>query len=364
MSTQLAVFENGEGDLPEPTRRLPHPDGAAALTRRQKAAIVVRLLIAEGATLPLQDMPEALQAELTSQMASMRFVDRATLREVIEEFATELDSIGLSFPDGIEGALALLNGAISPDMAARLRWQSGAVWTEDPWRQIAEISNDRLLKAVDRESPEIGAVILSKLTVAKAADILGRLPGPKARRLTLAISETAAISPEVVRRIGVALAAHLKAEPPRAFTATAVDRLGAILNISPAITREEVLSGLDEEDADLANEVRRAIFTFENIPERVDERDVPAIIRQIAQDTLAVAIAGATGRAQPAAEFILSRLPQRLADSIREAVEDRGKVTPAEAEQAQNEIVAAIRAAADAGEITMIVPDDRAGAAA
>lgn len=357
MSTQLAVFDGESDTLPPATRRLPHPDGAAALTRRQKAAIVVRLLIAEGATLPLQEMPEALQAELTGQMASMRFVDRATLREVIEEFASELDSIGLSFPDGIEGALALLNGAISPDIAARLRWQSGAVWTEDPWLQIAEIANDRLLKVVDRESPEIGAVILSKLSVAKAADILGRLPGPKARRLTLAISETANISPDVVRRIGVALAADLKAEPPRAFTATAVDRLGAILNISPALTRDEVLTGLDEEDADLANEVRRAIFTFENIPERVEERDVPAVVRMIAQDTLVLAIAGATERTRPAAEFLLSRLTQRLGDAIRESVEERGQVAPAEAEQAQNDIVATIRSAANAGEITLIGPE-------
>ena len=361
MSTQLAVFEGGESDLPEPTRRLPHPDGAVALTRRQKAAIVVRLLIAEGATLPLQDMPRALQAELTSQMASMRFVDRATLREVIEEFASELDSIGLSFPDGIEGALALLNGAISPDIAARLRWQSGAVWTEDPWVQIADISNDRLLKVVDRESPEIGAVILSKLTIAKAADILGRLPGPKARRLTLAISETANILPEVVRRIGVALAADLRAEPPREFTATAVKRLGAILNISPALTREEVLTGLDEEEPDLADKVRREIFTFENIPQRIEEKDVPAIVRTIAQDTLVLAIAGATGRALLAGDFILSRLTQRLADSIREEVKERGRVAPADAEQAQNDVVAAIRGAADAGEIKLIVPEDDAG---
>lgn len=361
MSTQLAVFDDEPGTLPLAGGRMPRPEGAAALSRRQKAAIVVRLLIAEGATLPLQDLPRALQAELTSQMASMRFVDRATLREVIEEFASELDSIGLSFPDGIEGALALLNGAISPDIAARLRWQSGAVWTEDPWVQIAEIVNDRLLKVVDRESPEIGAVILSKLSVAKAADILGRLPGPKARRLTLAISETANILPEVVRRIGVALAADLEAEPPRAFTATAVKRLGAILNISPALTRDEVLAGLDEEEPDLADKVRREIFTFDNIPQRVEEKDVPAIVRMIAQDTLVAAIAGATGPTLLVGDFILSRLTQRLGDSIREQVKERGRISPADAEKAQNEIVATIRGAADAGEIKLVIPEEDAG---
>lgn len=354
MATELAVSTDAQrGGAPGPLTG----SAPAALSRRQKAAIVVRLLIAEGATLPLQDMPEALQAELTSQMASMRFVDRVTLREVIEEFAAELDSIGLSFPDGIEGALALLDGAISPDMAARLRWQSGAVWTEDPWIKIAEIPNDKLLEAIERESPEIGAVLLSKLSVMRAAAILGQLPGPKARRLTLAISETASISPEVVRRIGVALAAELKATPPRAFTASAVQRLGDILNAATAITRDEVLSGLDEEDTDLASKVRRAIFTFENLHQRVNATDIPAVSRMVAQETLQRAIAGAGERERQAVEFMLSNMPQRLAQGIREGAADLGTVPAEESEAAQSEIVAAIRLAAETGEIKLVLPE-------
>jgi hypothetical protein len=70
-----------------------------ALSRKAKAAIVVRLLLDEGTEIPLEDLPEALQAQLTQQMGAMRTVDRRTLAVVIDEFAEELAQIGLSFPN-------------------------------------------------------------------------------------------------------------------------------------------------------------------------------------------------------------------------------------------------------------------------
>lgn len=328
---------------------------SAPLSRRQKAAIVVRLLLAEGATLPLSRLPEALQAELTTQMCQMRYIDRTTLRNVIEEFANELDQIGLAFPGGLEGALDLLEGAISPEMAARLRRQSGAIWADDPWETLAAIEADRLLPLMDRESPEIAAVILSKLKVAKAAELLGRLPGDRACRLTLAISETGSVAPDTVRRIGLSLAAELQAEPPRAFAGDAVARLGAILNDTPAVTRDDVLAGLDLDDADLARAVRRAIFTFVDIPDRVAPRDVPAITRGVDGDLMIGIVASIDDRTRPGVEFLLENMSKRLSETLREEASERAALTPAEAETAQNAVVAAIRAAVDAGEITLRV---------
>ncbi|SEN68644.1 flagellar motor switch protein FliG [Palleronia salina] len=339
-------------------RRIPGMIDPRTLTRRQKAAIVVRLLLAEGATLPLSELPEPLQAELTTQMTQMRFVDRATLRDVVEEFASELDSIGLSFPGGLEGALGILEGAISPEIAARLRKQSGAIWTDDPWETIAEFPPEKIMPLLQRESPEIGAVILSKLKVAKAADLLSKLPGALARRLTLAVSETADIAPSTVRRIGVALAAELKAEPPRAFPAAAVERLGAILNVSTSVTREEVLEGLDAEDAELGSQVRKAIFTFENIPDRVAARDVPVVVKGVDQDILILAIAGATEKTQATVDYLLANMSQRLADTMRDEAGELGKIAPAEVERAETAVVSAIREAVDAGEIKLIAEDE------
>ncbi len=328
------------------------------LSRRQKAAIIVRLLLAEGVKLPLADLPEALQGELAQQMATMRFVDRATLRAVVAEFVSEIEDVGLSFPAGLEGALSVLDGTISASTAARIRKARGVEFTGDPWATIAGLDPDLLMPVLENESTEVAAVLLSKLKVATAASLLGRLPGPRARRVAYAVSLTGTISPDMVARIGRALLAELEAQPPRAFADGPVERVGAILNFSPAATRDEVLTGLDEDDRGFAEEVRRAIFTFANIPARIDPRDVPKIARDTDQATLITALAGATGDLAPAAEFILGAMSKRMADQLRDEIETLGTVKPRDAEAAMNAVIATIRELEAAGEILLITEEE------
>ncbi len=319
---------------------------------------MVRLLLAEGATLPLDALPEPLQAELTTQMSQMRYVDRFTLQQVIEEFANELDSIGLVFPGGLEGALSILGGVISADMAARLRKQAGMVWFNDPWESLANFDTDQLLPLLQRQSPEVGAVLLSKLKVAKAAELLGKLPGDKARRLTFAMSETADVAPDTVRRIGISLAAELKAEPPRAFTTGAVARVGAILNVAASAMRDDVLAGLSEDDAAFADEVRRAIFTFSDIPARIKPLDVPAILRGVAQESLVAIVASTDPAITEAVEFLLENMSKRLAQTLRDEAADAGIIKQRVSEAAQTEVIVTIRALIDAGEIQLVSEGD------
>jgi len=334
---------------------------SARLSRRQKAAIIVRFLLNEGADIPLTDLPEQLQAQLTTQMGSMRYVDRSTLADVVAEFAAELEAMGLTFPRGVAGALTALDGRISPQTAARLRKEAGVRQFGDPWEQVRAAATDDLAKMITRESTEVAAVMLSKLDVARAAELLGRLPGDQARRITYAVSQTGAVTPEAVDRIGLALAAQLHDVPETAFDDGPVERVGAILNFSAAATRDDVLTGLDETDQDFAKLVRKAIFTFVHIPARVAAVDIPKIIREVDQAVLVTALASATdqgGDLAPAAEFILGNISNRMADALREEIQEQGRIKPREGETAMTAIVNAIRTLEARGEITLVSQEE------
>ncbi len=318
----------------------------------------MRLLLAEGVKLSLSALPEALQAELIRQMSSMRFVDRATLKAVVDEFVAEIEDVGLHFPGGLESALKMLDGAISPTTAARVRKQSGIRLTGDPWETIAGLDPDRLLPLLAQESTEVCAVMLSKLKVSTAADLLGKLPGPRARRIAYAVSLTGQVSPEVVEKIGRSLATQLDAQPAAAFADGPVERVGAILNFSPAATRDEVLEGLDKDDKAFADEVRKAIFTFANIPARIDPRDIPKITREVDQAVLITALAAGKGEMAKTAEFILGAMSKRLADQLREEMETLGKVKEKDGEAAMNTVVSAIRELEARGEILLVAEDE------
>jgi len=348
-----ALTSYGAASAPPPARKRP------ALSRRQKAAILVRLLLKEGAALRLDELPETMQAELTHEMGALRLVDRETLESIVAEFMAELRDCGAAFPGGVASALALLDGALSESNLQRLRRETGVIVDGDPWDMIAELEAQDLAQIVARESTEIAAVILSKLPVRKSADVLGALPGETARRITYAVSTTGTVDPATVRTIGHAIAAQLAEEPKPAFPDGAAVRIGAILNSSTAATRDGVLEGIEEEDADLGAEVRKAIFTFADIPARIATRDVPRITRAVDQDLLITALAGATAPAESAAgEYILANMSQRLAGQLREDVAERERVSPADAEAAMGEIVAAIRDMEAAGELNLVERDD------
>lgn len=329
------------------------------LTRAQKAAIIVRFLLSEGAEVALTDLPEPLQARLTTQMGSMRYVDRATLADVVAEFAQELEGMGLTFPRGVAGALCALDGRISPQTAARLRKEAGVRQQGDPWTQVQQADATLLVAILERESAEVAAVLLSKLDVARAADLLGRLPGDLARRITYAISRTGSVSPEAVDRIGLALAAQLLDLPQTAFARDAVERVGAILNSSLPAIRDAVLSGLEETDQDFAALVRRAIFTFVHVPERVKPSDIPRVMRDVPQPVLVTALAAAAaGDLAPVTDFILDNLGKRMAETVRDEMQERGRVRGREGEEAMTAVVNAIRRLEAAGEIVLIRPED------
>ena len=336
-----------------------HGPSSPKLSRKAKAAIVVRLLLNEGADIPLEDLPEKLQTELTKSMGRMRLVDKDTVASVVEEFTEELERVGLNFKGGIAGALDALDGKINPHTAARLRKEAGVREAGDPWERIRDIGNEMLVPIMERESIEVAAVVLSKLPVKKSAEILGQIPGPKARAITYAVSQTGMIAPEAVDRIGLSLASQLAARPIRAFDEDPVDRVGAILNSSTSLTREDVLEGLDERDEGFANAVRKAIFTFASIPKRIAPRDIPRVLRDIDQADLIRAIAGSEAAGmKDSADFILGNMSGRMADQLREEVAEVGKLKAAEIEEAMGNVVDVIRTLEANGEVILIVDDD------
>ncbi len=323
----------------------------SSLDRRRKAAIIVRLLVKEGAEIPLSELPDELQAELAQEMGAMRYVDRDTLRAVIDEFADELERVGLAFPGGMAGALDALDGHLSAPTAARLRREAGVRQSGDPWARLGALPPKELLPFVTAESIEVAAVLLSKLETSKAAALLGLLPGARARRITYAVSLTAAITPEAVDRIGLALAAQLDARPPRAFPDEPVQRVGAILDSSAAATRDDVLEGLEETDR-----------AFADIPGRLEPRDAGKILREMEQPVLARALAAAEVSDEglrDAAAFLLDNISSRLADTLREEMAGLGEVSAQEGEEAITEVVGVIRRLERAGEIRLATPPPR-----
>lgn len=331
-------------------------DGFASkvLTSRQKAAIVVGYLLAEGSDLDLSRLPQTAQAALAQEIAIMGIVDRETRDCVIMEFCDQLESVGLSFPDTIDGALALLEGHLSDATTSRLRRMAALSGISDPWERIASLPAESLAELVRVEAVEIAAVMFSNLPVPRAAEVFKLIDPELARQIAYAMSLTGGIDAAALRRIGLALVQAADTLPQPASRGGPVEKVGAILNVSQSATRDSVLAGLADDDADFAESVRRTIFTWANIPARIDPRDVPRFVREVEGTALTRALAGARGDDLPTVDFILGALSTRMADTLREEIETLGKVPASDAEAAMSEVVATIRRLEGEGEIILI----------
>ena len=331
------------------------------LTGPQKAAILVRMLAGDEMPITLHDLPEEMQLDLVREIGRLGQVDPATLEAVAEEFIQLLEGGGLMGRMDLGRTLDLLGSAISPEVAEELRAGPGGRprKIEDPWETIGAREAEELAPLFEAESVEVAAVALAKLNVSKAAQILGLMPGERARRISYAVSLTSGVRPDAVRRIGQALAGALSVERVSAFSDSPVERVGAILNFSRASRRDEVLEGLIQEDKTFAEEVKKAIFTFGNIPDRVAPSDIPKVLRRVEQADLVKALVGAkAGGQENVVEFILGAMSKRMAEGLRGEMDDLGGIDDAAGEEAMTAVVAAIREMEAEGEIFLIVKDE------
>lgn len=341
---------------------LPSPESQKpVLTRKRKAAMIVQLLIGDGGKLALSQLPEDLQILLAREVGAIRLIDRNTVNAVAEEFAKQLGDVGLSSPGGADSAIEALSAHLSTDLATKLRAEMGAAKNGDPWPMILALTDETILGIMQSESVEVCAITLSKLPVSKAATVLEKLPGDQARRITYAISQTENIAPDAVKRIGAALVQEHCTKKALAFEKAPVARVGAILNSSPAQTRDSVLEGLGTDDPVFADGVRKAIFTFKDIPLRLVPTDVPACIRGVDAADLSTAIAAALAGDDDlvaSAEFILGNISQRMAGQIREDAAEKGAIKGKAAEEAMRVVSSAIRSLVDEGTITLNSDDE------
>ncbi|MBW7920609.1 MAG: flagellar motor switch protein FliG [Rubellimicrobium sp.] len=323
--------------------------------------MIVQLLIADGQKVALSRLPEEVQMNLARELAGLRLVDRETLNAVAAEFADAIESVGLAAAGDVDTVLGALDGQLSQGALARLQREAALARGIDPWARLAALPPSELAAMMQREGVEIAAVALSKLPARHAAETLTHLPGERARRITYAMQETAAIRPEAVARIGRALAAVYADDTDPAFAARPEARVGAILNSTRPATREQVLDSLDRTDAAFAGQVRREIFTFANLHDRIRAADIPRAVKGIDNADMIAALGHALacgGGEERAATFILANISQRLAATLRDEIADRGPVPRRDGERAQDAIITTIRDRIDSGEIAFVTPDE------
>lgn len=325
------------------------------MNKQHKAAILLSVLIKAGATPDLENIATSSLKRIVDIMASFGEVDRRTVDHIILEFLSELQDFGLSMRGDLEATLSSLKGHVSEKALEKIRKAYVRSPAVDVWVRVASADAAQLQNCLDVEHIQVAATVLSKIPSTLAAQVLGGMEPTRARETMIAIINSHAISPEIIELIGQSIIETMFSEDgPSVFSKTPVERAGDIMNFAQSEIRDRLMEDFGQNDPETAEKIRKVMFTFADIPDRIQPRDVSAITRTVDPEILLRALKNAPTEA----EFLLSGLSTRIANQLREELAELEPVKKKDAEAAMNELIVGIRKLESSGEITLITEED------
>ena len=314
----------------------------------QKAAILLISLGPERSANIFKHLKEDEIESLTLEIANTRSVSSAVKDQVLDEFYEICLAQQYIAEGGITYAKELLEKALGVDKAREVIGKLTASLQVRPFEFVRKTDATQLLNFIQDEHPQTIALILSYLSSSQAATIISSLAPDKQADVAKRIAMMDRTSPDVIKEVEKVLERKLASLMNQDYTIVGgVDSIVEILNTVDRGTEKHIMETLEIEEPELADEIRKKMFVFEDILS-LDDKSIQRVLREVDNNELAVALKGAVEEVQ---NVIFNNMSKRLAAMIREDMEYMGPVRLKDVEEAQQRIVNVIRKLEDSSEI-------------
>ena len=325
-------------------------DALRGLSGMQKAAILLIALGPEKSSLIFKYLKEEEIEELTLEIANTRSVTPQVKDAIIDEFYGVCLAQQYIAEGGINYAKELLEKALGEDKAIDVISRLTSSLQVRPFEFIRRTEPQQLLTFIQDEHPQTIALILSYIPTQQAALILSALPPDRQSDVAKRIATMDRTSPDTIKDVENILETKLSSLVNQDYTIVGgVDSVVDILNTVDRATEKHIVETLEVEDPELADEIRKKMFVFEDIL-LLDDRSIQRVLREVENNDLAMACKTANEQVQDA---IFRNLSSRLSTMIKEDMEFMGPVRMKDVEEAQQKIVNTIRRLEDAGDIVI-----------
>lgn len=316
----------------------------------QKAAILLIALGPERSANVFKHLKEDEIEELTLEIANTRNITPKVKDAVISEFYQVCLAQQYIAEGGINYAKEVLEKSFGADRAMDVIGKLTASLQVKPFEFIRKTDASQLLNFIQDEHPQTIALILSYLSAAQSALILSALPPDRQADVAKRIAIMDRTSPEVIKEVEKVLESKLSSLVNQDYTIIGgVDAVVEILNTVDRGTEKHIMETLEIEEPELADEIRKKMFVFEDIL-MLDDRSIQRVLREVENSELAVALKGANEEVQ---NVIFNNMSSRLSAMIKEDMEYMGPVRMKDVEEAQQKIVNIIRKLEDSAEIVI-----------
>ncbi|HLT55582.1 MAG TPA: flagellar motor switch protein FliG [Bacillota bacterium] len=321
-----------------------------ALTGKQKAAILLISLGPDVSAQVYKHLTEEEIEKLSLEISSVKKVDADLKEDVIEQFHQIVVAQDYISQGGIGYAKTVLEKAFGKQEAASIINRLTSSLQVRPFDFARKADPQQLLNFIQDEHPQTIALVLSYLDPEQAGQILSALPQEMQADVARRIATMDSTSPEIISQVEQILERNLSSALTEDYTQTGgIQAVVEVLNGVNRSTERTILDALEIQDPELADEIKKRMFVFEDIV-ILDNRAIQRVIREVDNDDLRLALKVASDEVK---EVIFSNMSKRMAETFREEMEYMGPVRLIDVEEAQTRIVATIRRLEEIGEIVI-----------
>ncbi|MCL2010201.1 MAG: flagellar motor switch protein FliG [Synergistaceae bacterium] len=318
------------------------------LSGREKIAILMVALGNEIAAEVYKLLDDATIELITLEIANLRKITPDVKLEVMKEAQEVLMAREFMARGGVEYARDILERALGPERAQNLLTRITASLQVRPFDFMRHTDAQQVLSFIQGEHPQTIALILSYLEAPQAAMIISGLPAVMQAEVAKRIAKMDRITPEVLREVERVLERKLSTVMGQDFTlAGGIDAVVAIINSADRATERNIMEYLEENDPELAEEIKKRLFVFEDII-RLDDRSLQRVLREVDMKELGLALKGATEELR--GKFF-KNMSKRAAEMLQEDMDYMGPVRVKDVEDSQQKVVNVVRSLEEAGEI-------------
>lgn len=322
----------------------------AGLTGKQKAAILLISLGPDVSASVYKHLSEEEIERLTLEISGVRKVDSQDKEEIMEEFHNIALAQDYISQGGIGYAKQVLEKALGTDQATAIINRLTSSLQVRPFDFARKADPGQILNFIQTEHPQTIALILSYLDPTQAGQILSELPQEVQADIARRIALMDSTSPEIINEVEQILERKLSATVTQDYTQTGgVEAVVDVLNGVDRSTERTILEALEIQDPELAEEIKKRMFVFEDIV-TLDGRAIQRVVRDSDNEDLKLSLKVASDEVK---EIVFRNMSKRMVETFQEEMEYMGPVRLRDVEEAQSRIVAVIRRLEETGDIVI-----------
>lgn len=320
------------------------------MTGAEKAAILLLYVGIDATTKVFQHLDDLDIKKISQSMASLGHVSLPVIQEVVDEYNHITSPDAGFFSQGDEFVRKILEKALGTSKADMLLQELHTTNMGDIEDILSEMDAKTVANFLSQEHPQTIAVIVAKLRPKQTSEIVAHLPLDLQVEVIIRIADVDQVSPEILKDIDEVIRRELTSMGGiQSFKVGGVEKVVEMFNHLDRSKEKHILDKLDVMNPPLAEVIRKHLFTFEDIFS-MDDRSIQAIMREVSNDTLTLAMKASTEEVK---EKVFRNISSRAAEMIKEDLEVMGPVRLSDVEKAQTEIIKIVRKMEEDGKVVI-----------